>query len=471
MKSFKKTLLYALTGLVACGTIAGCNKTGDDNTLRIIVLNAGYGDSWIKVLKEKFEASHEGITVDITSLYDANTLIQSHLDSKNNPDDIYISVGTDWKSYAAQGYFADLGDFLNETIDGVTVKEKVSDEYENSLYFTKSNGDKVCYRLPWTSGIGGIYYNKTLFETNNWQIPTTFEELLNLCNTINNAKVPVGSDGRTAVKPFAYTGANTDYFDYAVFNWWSQIVGKDAITEFLKYEDSTNFDVTQNTTYAALKTATSYWQQLFTANGGESDYVIAGSKSKTAEAAQKEFANGYAAMMFNGDWLYNEILSYGISGDKFELGLMKTPTIPETKEEYANTSYVIGEDQYIVIPKTSKKQTLAKEFIKLIISNEGCLTFTKEANGFLAYETDYTNSGITDEFINETITLRNSYTSKFTNYSSNRKYLCNYIDIWCTAGLRPYLSLLNGTNTLDKSFSTIATTAQANWQDWTTKSN
>lgn len=469
MNKFKKVLLSMITCLVTIGVSTGCSKEEDDNLLRIVVLDAGYGSTWIKTLEKKFEASHPEIDVDVNAQYKAGDIIEKNLGSKKNKDDLYISVGTDWKSYAAQGKFLDLSDFLNEQVDGVSVKYKVANEYKESLYFTKSSGDKVCYRLPWTSGIGGIYYNKVLFEKYDWKVPTTFEELVTLCQTINDARKPA-PDGENAIKPFSYTGANTDYFDYTVFDWWSQIVGVDAIKDFLKYESYENYDVTKNETYNGLKTATKYWEQLFVSNGGESNNVVSGSTSKLAADAQKEFANGYSAMMFNGDWLYNECLKYNISSETFQLGLMKTPVIKEAKDEYKDTSYVIGEDQYIAIPATSSKKELAKEFIKLIISDEGCLTFTKEANGFLAYNCDYTDSGITDEYINETIELRNSYTHKFTNFSSNRKFLCNYIDIWCTGGNRPFTNLLNGTKSVDSAFNEIASTAKAQWQDWTNKS-
>ncbi len=487
---FKKSLLAIGAAILSCGALVGCDSnSGDDNVLKIVVLNAGYGDAWINELETKFEAEHEGIDVKIEALYDAGQLIQSHLESRKNTDDLYISVGAEWKTYAAQGKFANLDDLLEEEVDDTTVKNKVADEYQDSLYFTKSDGTAHCYRLPWTSGIGGIYYNKVMFKEHGWDIylkekystnttglPETFEQLLDLCNKIVDDKIPVSNDRKTAVKPFAYTGANTDYFDYTVFDWWAQIVGKEAIKDFLKYESYENYDISKNQTYAALKTATEYWSKLFVEFNddgtavGESKFVKEDSESKTAEAAQKEFVNGYAAMMFNGDWLYNEIINYGISTTKFELGLMKTPTIPESKSEYVNTSYVIGEDQYIAIPESSKHKSLAKEFIKLMISNEGSITFTKNANGFLAYNTDFTNSGITNEFINETIELRESYTTKYTSYSDNRKYLCNYIDIWSTAGNRPYLALLNGTRSLDASFATISSTAKANWADWTNKS-
>ena len=470
MKKIINSLCLILIASLTAVALLGCSEDQEDNKLRIIVRNAGFGDSWIYELEKIFEETHEGIDVDITSLYEANTLIKNHLESKKNKDDLYISVGNDWKQYAAQGYFAELDEYLDDQVDDTTLAGKVADEYSESIYFTKSNGSTHCYRLPWTSGIGGIYYNKKLFEENNWEVPTTFEDLLALCQKIVDEPILVKGSKKEVVKPFVYTGANTDYFDYTVFDWWSQIVGVDAINEFLNYESASNYDVTSNQTYAALKTATSYWEQLFIENKDESKFVVSNSKSKTAENAQKEFINGYAAMMFNGDWLYNEIKNYEVSLENFELGLMKTPVISEANEDYINTSYVIGEDQFIVVPKTSTKKDLAVDFIKLMVSNQGSVIFTQKANGFLAYKTDYSNADITNPFINEVIELRNTYTNRFTSYSSNRKYLCNYIDIWCTSALRPYSGLLNGTTTLDKAFANIQSTSSANWSDWTNKS-
>lgn len=475
MRNFFKTFSLILLVMLSAFALTSCKKSKvdkNDNKLRIVVKSAGFGDAWIFELEKIFEAENPDYDVEITSLYDANTLIQNHLESKDNADDLYISVGSEWKSYAAQGYFAELDEYLDDAVDDTTLEGKVADEYKNSIYFTKSDGSKHCYRLPWTSGVGGIYYNKKMFTENGWQIPTTFEQLLALCETIVNSNIPVKGSNKHAVKPFAYTGANTDYFDYTVLDWWAQIVGKDAINAFLRYDSAANFNTSSNPTYNALKTATSYWAKLFVneSGTGESKYVVANSKAKTAENAQKEFVNGYAAMMFNGDWLYNEIKNYGISTDNFELGLMKTPTIKEVNPAYANTSYVIGEDQFIVIPKTSAKVKVAMKFVKLMVSNQGSTIFTDKANGFLAYNTDFTNANITDAFTREVIELRSTYTTKFTSYSANRKYLCNFIDVWCTSALRPYAGLLNGTTPLDAAFSNIATTANSNWGDWTSRS-
>lgn len=457
--------LFMVSALASCG-----GGTNDSNVLNIVYAKKGFDRVWIDQIAAKFVEDNPGITVNIRADANAESIISQNINKRNNKDDLYISVGSVWKTYAAEGKFADLSDFLNDEVDGTTVKDKVADEYRDSIYFTKSNGDKKCYRLPFTSGIGGIFYNKKMFDENNWDIPTTYDDLITLCETINNSRVSVPDKDDVAVKPFIYTGANTDYFDYTVFDWWSQIVGKSAIAEFLNYSSSDNFDTNKNQTYAALKTATEKWYQIFNPN---SNYCVSDMETTTAEDAQKQFVNGYAAMMFNGDWLYNETLKYTDSGSfkNFELGLMKTPTLNEANADYVNTSYVIGEDQYIAIPASSTKKDLAKSFIKAVISNDGCQTFTKEAHGFLAYKCDYSSDVTDNNFMKDMIDLRNAYTTKFTNFSSSRLYLCGYVDIWCSSDVRPFQTLLNGTVTsVDKAFDNISLKATGNWSTWVANS-
>lgn len=473
----KANIILSITTTLLLGGLVSCQgaKT-DSNTLNILCLDASYGTEWINSLKEKFEAENEGITVNLKTSYDADSMINKNLVSRNNTDDLYISVSTTWKANAASGKFEELDSFLDETVEGVTIKNKVVDEYQNSLYFTKSDGTRHCYRLPWTSGIGGIYYNSAMFEQYGWSdylkttfttntsgIPETFTELKALCDKINEDRKPVPGDRTKAIKPFVYTGTNSDYFDYLTLTWWGQLAGKDAIQDFLKYDSADNYDSSKNETYNCLKQAASYWQQIF----GNQNNVVEGCESKNSTNAQKEFFNGMAAMMVNGDWLYNDYIKGFEETSSFNLKLMKTPLIDGAK--YPNTSYVIGEDQYIAIPKTAPHKDLAKKFIKLMISDTGCNTFLEKANGFLAYKCDYQTNNA-NSYIQSALEVRNSYTSTFTNFSDNRKYLCNYIDIWCTSSLRPYISLINGSRTIDQAFNDIASNAKANWEQWTKKS-
>lgn len=470
MKKHVAKIVAAMLATVSVLPLFACNTNNNDvNTLNIICVDKGYGTEWIKTIADKY-TKDTGVNVNITPSADAKSLISSHLASKNNIDDIYINVDAGWKGYASADKFANLDSLLDETVDGEKVKDLILPDYSNSVYYPDRDGSLHTYRLPLISGVGGIFYNKVLFEQNGWTIPETYDELVTLCSTIRKAAVPVaGSDDPDEhVVPFIYTSANIDYFDYAVFTWWAQLAGEDNIKQFMKYESPTIYDATQNATYAQLKTATELWNNLFS----DSKNYIGNDNNHTA---QTRFANGYAAMMFNGDWLYNEIINYGINNlsSKFELGYMKTPTAPNAVQ--TDITYTVGEDQYIAIPKSSIKQDKAKEFIKLLISDWGCETYINEAHGVLAYKGSL-KANTTDKFMQNIINVKKSYSKGFTSYPPVKEInditkstallnLNNIIDIWGTGAARPYKRLIEGT-TLDTAFSMINNNVSGQWDTW-----
>lgn len=152
----------------------------------------------------------------------------------------------------------------------------------------------------------------------------------------------------------------------------------------------------------------------------------------------------------------------------FDLRLMPTPTA--TDAEYADTSYIVGEDQYIAIPKTSTKPELAKSFIKLLISDYGCETFLKHSNALLAYNWDSSSYTPANNYIVSLLGYKNSLTSTFTNFSNNVMYLSGIIDIWGKSAYRPFEGIVNtGAYTVDTAFTRIAGEVKRNWGTWQTE--
>ena len=475
MKKSIKFLLCAAMCSAILLPLSACSKTkNDESVLNVICLSKGYGNGWIKTIAEKFEEEHPGYTVNLEgAIAEAPSLIKTHINSKNNVDDLYISVGNDWKTYAAQGKFASLDDLIEQEVDGVKIKDKVTTEYSESIYFPDKNGDVHTYRLPWTAGVGGIYYNKKMFETYGWEIPNTYDELITLCNTIVDANIEFSSGGTAkAVKPFVYTGQNIDYFDYTVYTWWAQLSGEDSIKEFMQYGSPDNYNANTNENYGNLKKATEMWKNIF----GNPKYVMDDGNGMSNHTAQTNFNNGCAAMMFNGDWVYNEILNYKIDNKDFELAIMPTPVASDAKE--TSITYTIGEDQYIAIPESSIKKDLAKDFIKLMVSDYGCGVFLNEAHGLLAYKSSLTANDTTDAFMQNLLTVKTGYSKAFTNYptvrgtsdiknSTKMLYLSSLIDIWGTSALRPYGKLL-GSNAkpVEDAFNDISGEISRSWQNW-----
>ena len=464
MKRKSTIVAAALAGLLLSG-VAGCSqsKGGDDDVLRIVCLNKGYGKEWIEDLAKVWEEQNPGKKIELDANAQASTLISKHLASKNNTDDVYISVGKNWLTYAGSGKFAPLDDLMEEEVDGAKVKDRVNAEFASSLKQTGKDGKEHTYHLPWTRGIGGIYYNaKLLRQVSGWEnkVPSTTAELLQLVSDIKSAKL---TSGVNLVKPFVYTGANTDYFDYTVLSWWGQLAGKEAISSFLEYSSADAFDYTKTDgAYSKLKQATDTWYQIF----GDSSNYVDGSLSKSNDAAQQDFLNGKAVMMMDCDWIYNEMLNYNTKDHvlpaSMELAMMKTPTI--TGAVYPNTYYVVGDDQYMAIPASSAHQEDAKSFLKLVVSNQGCQTFTEKAHGFLAYNFTPASSG--DSYMDSVLNVRSSMGDCFTKYSSSPLYINGNLDIWGTAALRPFYSLLSSSSTVESEFEKIKTTTSQSWGEW-----
>lgn len=471
MKKNLFKMCFSLIALLLLSFILiGCKKTDDGKThIKVHVLNRGYGIQWMNTIIDKFEAENPTIKVDLEATANEDQVINKNINSKKNSDDLYVSVGADWMTYAAQNKFANLDDLMDETVDGVKLKDKVSAEYKNSINYPDANGDLHTYRLPWIKSTGGIFYNKAMFEANGWSVPTTYAELVALCEQIVDEAIPVENQSYT-VAPFVYTGQNTDYFDYAVYTWWAQLAGEENIKEFLNYSSASNFNASTNSTYAKLKEATKLWADLFT----NSDYVLENCSGLDNHDAQRKFVRGEAAMMFNSDWIYNEILGYEINSSDFELALMKTPTAQGAVE--SNILYTVGEDQYIAIPESSTHKAEAKLLIKYIVSDFGCKAFLKDANGLLGYDCNFTESDATNSFTKNLLNIRSQYTKTFTNYPKLNKgddktnkwlYLSGLIDVWFSGGQRPYENILKSTKSVDEAlnegFTSIANAAQSQW--------
>ena len=451
---FLSVAALGLGGLTACG-----NKVVNDaNTLNIICLNLGYGREWIDELVTVWEAENPEYKIHLEASSSANDLINKHLYSKDNVDDLYIGNSKNWKSYALKGKLLELDDFLNETVDGMTVKNKINDEYGKSIYY---NGHT--YRLPWTSGVPGIYYNAKMFRDNGWSVPQTYNELLTLCETIKNAALPVGPKATTTVKPFCFTGENMDYFDYATFTWWGQLAGKTNIDNYLKYESAATFS-NSNPAFVALGKALQMWWGIF---GQESNYVK-GSDGWNNHTAQQSFYNGYSAMMINCDWLYNETLKYTDTGtlrDGFELQIMDTPVANNAVSD--QISYIVGEDQFFAIPSSTIKANLAKSFLKLMISDRGIKTFAEKAHGTLAYKTS-TKITTEDVYTNSLFNYLDHAPDRFTNWSNSPLFLNNVIDVWSENALAPYTRIFNSTSSdpVAEYMTTLSNNAQSSWSKW-----
>ncbi|MBR2903647.1 MAG: extracellular solute-binding protein [Clostridia bacterium] len=383
--------LACLLGVATVGSFASCTGAGG-NVILVKYMEGGYGGGMMRHWKEEFEELHPEYRV---VLEGSNTMTQdflTHLSTGSNLGDVYMVLETGWQKEAAAGKLASLDDVYKAPADyGTTGGDTIADFMQDSLLeYGKLNsplaGDHY-YAIPWSDGPTGIVYNKTMFETYGWEIPETVDELVELCNTINAAKVPTGNTKQPYVKPFAIYGA---YGDYIGETWWLQYEGAENFRRFFAYETITDESGAQNPVgylqqgrVEALKA----FEELFFAPTAD-EYHSFGKKNMTLgvsthTGAQQDFGNKYAAMIVEGAWMESEGATY-LDGS-FEYEMMPTPYVDgaikdETTGEYKQVLASQAGD-FMCVPNAANNVKGAIEFLKYVNSRQGCESYTRATGG------------------------------------------------------------------------------------------
>lgn len=196
-------MIASLTALVACN-----NEDGKTH----IVFYHTMGSNLSTVLNEyiaEFEELYPQYKIDakqVGSYDDVRNQISSEIMVGNQPNIAYC-YPDHVALYNIAGAVQTLDDFINSTetveradgtteIVGLTADQK-ADFIEGYYNEGKQFGDGLMYSMPFSKSTEVLYYNKTFFETHNLQVPTTWDEMEEVCaqiKAINNKLIPLGYD-------------------------------------------------------------------------------------------------------------------------------------------------------------------------------------------------------------------------------------------------------------------------------------
>lgn len=390
------SLMMAGMALASCG---GGGQNREPGSLAIMFYNGGYGDEWVQTIVDDYMA-YSGNSVVATPDKTISAKAESNLTSKQGSEyDIFISHDLNWQNFADRGLIANLDDLYEngETVDGEKFSDRVLPEAKKIAKYKGSKDDaEHYYQVCLTQGAGGFVYNATMFEENNWTVPTTYDELKALCATIANTSRK--DDPSKKYIPFTWAAGSAEnrdyYWDYPIYEWWAELSGLDAIEKWKSfqgangYEDGyKNFD--PNGDFAGFKQAYKMWYDLVAMNPTYSNEDPQGTPLTTA---QNLFFTGQAAMIPYGQWAKHEIEQAAKSKFSFEVRMMKTPRAKATSDYY---NFMVGFGDSIIVAKDSPNLEVAKDFIAYLASKQSCKTFVEKADGpFLAF--DYSTIDMTE---------------------------------------------------------------------------
>ena len=297
------SLLLAVVMLMSVAMLAGCDSSkstganfvvpegGYDGSAVTITFSHTMGTNLTPVLDQyiaEFNKLYPNITVQYESVGgydDVRDQISTQITVGNQPNIAYCYPDHVALYNLAQAV-TQLDNLIESDItvtraDGTTEVLGLTDEQKADFvegYYNEGKmfGDGLMYTLPMSKSTEVLYYNKTFFEANNLKVPTTWDELEQVCaqiKAIDPNSIPLGYDSEsnwfiTMTEQYgsAYTTASGD--DHFLFD---NAENKAFVKEFREW--SQKGYVTTQEIYGA------YTSGLFVSETGTRSYMSIGSSA------------------------------------------------------------------------------------------------------------------------------------------------------------------------------------------------
>ena len=223
------------------------------------------------------------------------------------------------------------------------------------------------YAIPFMYSVYAVWYNKTMFEEQGWEIPTTWEEFFALCDLMRAENT----------WPLAFQGRYPNYSQSVIEHSYYQLAGPEGYAA-MKLLEPDSFDNPALVQSFELMQRTSL------------DYFQPGAMGMSHTESQLEFFLGHTAMIFCGSWLKSEML--GKIPDGFRLG---TFNLPIAMPALAPLNTIRAGSGYYFVMKDSPNTEDGIEFLRFMTSRHMSGLFCRQRDIPVAIR------GVADENLSE----------------------------------------------------------------------
>lgn len=363
----KSVLAVALVASMCLGMLAGCGggekkaeTTADGKVVLELFSTKTESKETVQGLVDKFNESQDKIEVQLTQPADAGTVLKTRMTKDDLPDIVAMGGDSTYTELQSAGVLVDLSD-----ADFVA---NINESYMDILYMLNMDMEEKAYGIPYATNSSGIIYNKDIFEENGIEIPTTFTELLEVCETLKAA----------GVTPFELTFKDA----------WTILPAWNSMAPVLQPENFyADRKAGETTFYGTHEELLEKYLQLI-------PYAQADYMGTSYDDGNKNFAAGSAAMMINGNWAITEIkkANADINIDQFKF--------PASDDADANL-ITSGIDVLLGVTTACADQEAAKEFIAFMCEQENAQQYIDEQFAFSAVtgveQSDPTVAGVIDD--------------------------------------------------------------------------
>ena len=349
MKKKKAISAVLAASMLAAVILPGCGSDENSGVTEIEILQykpeaATYFDQ----VEEQFNATHDDIHLTISSPNDASTIMRTRFVRDDYPDIIGIGGDINYSYYVDADILADVSDYPGLA----DVKQSYLDILEN-LEITPKDG---VFGVPYVANAAGILYNKDMFEEHGWQIPESWDELIDLCEEIK-------SEG---ILPFYFGFRDT----WTCLAPWNSLAVDLAPADTCKKVNAGETTFTDNYREVAEKC-------LELVSYGPEDPVAYGYND-----ACTAFANGESAMYPIGSYAVPQILS--VNPD-MNIDSFVTPGNDDPEKNTLNS----GVDLMFAVTAACEHKEEAYEVLDFLMEDENIQAYIDDQNAVPCKEGDF----------------------------------------------------------------------------------
>lgn len=304
------------------------------------------------------EQSDIHVTLDTASNLSAGFL-------RGNPPDVgLLNYNMEMSRFMERGALSDLSDMP----EAERIRPDVQDLVDQ--YATYPGRTSV---LPYSVAAASVIYNKQIFAENGLEVPTTWDELIALCDSLQAAGItPIYS---TFKDPWT---VGQGLFDYTVG-------GSIDVAAFYEEMNELGTEVGPESPVSFEKTLAEPVDKMVQLAAYSNDDA----ESRAYGDGNVAFANGEGAMYMQGPWAFGEIAK---TAPDLDLGTFPLPATNDPED----TKVRVNLDLALWIPELSSEKDAAREFVSYLMQPEIMDEFNAQ---FLGFGTTTDAAPATDERI------------------------------------------------------------------------
>ena len=321
----------------------------DDATIEAVIFNGGYGIDYVTFATDLLKKNRAGVNITVTSSTDIAQELQPRFVA-GDPPDLIDNSGA--KAIGINTILSQLEDLTSvveaKNLEGTVIKDTLFDGV-----LVPGTYDGKLAAINYALTVYGLWYSASLFETNGWTVPKTWDDALDL-------------------------GAKAKAKGKYLFVW-----GKEAATYYLELAISSAIKQGGDEVRLALENLEDgCWskpaiQSVFKAMEQvvKNGYMKPGGSGTVFTAAQAQWTNAQDAILYpSGSWIENEMKDQTKSG--FKMTGTPVPTVDSSSSlPYEAVHSTAGEP--FVVPSQGKSVAGAKEILRVMLSKDAATNFSK----------------------------------------------------------------------------------------------